>query len=637
MLKARRVLKEGDSGDYLLSSIIESEDPNHLSLVAEWCDRVVGFMHLTNNAIDQVVLNDHDFSDFPTVAAAIKHSSAFLINIFAVEDAFAEEAGCFVRAAFDHFGMDKVCVISLSADAIDFPLLRQMTRVPSAQRANPGVARHVVYFTTARSLLPINLECTNKNANWTFAVKMERTEVGTVVIETNTRKGLSEHCDIEDFLSNENPSSKIANLLSFTLHDSISEGAVRCILEDVLSFSDHHALLWQADADDVIPKMERIAKREFFPVRRRRRIQFPSNSKDGEPPFPIIHQNIWILPVRLLQRPRRSVHSRIVFVGASDCGLTAALELCQDEHLNYTNVTMVSRVAPSSSLPEYFTQQQSFLREQLETQNLTQLLSVCEGDVCHIDRQRGVVKTKGGESIGYDLLALTTGQQYDLSSSLSEKLGALPNVCGLNKCDIKTIDQLLEYAESTHGKIIVYGSSLQSLTFLRDEEFQDAPSLDADALRRLKSVISKFPFTAIRGQLVYWEARNNSLTTIKVLSENGDELVVTDISSLFYSGSKTISPSTFQVINSACLSFDGKFGAGSGTKYQSKFNIRTSHDQYSSSEIGAKLANVIKGHTVNGRLASEVVEEEPWSGTLPKVLTAKLPGMSLFRMVLAKL
>jgi hypothetical protein len=82
--------------------------------------------------------------------------------------------------------------------------------------------------------------------------------------------------------------------------------------------------------------------KDFVPVQRRRRIDYPNGLNDGKVPHAPLPYALRMFATNLLHEPRLTYNVKIVIVGASDTGLAVAERLLYTPHVNFTNITIVS-------------------------------------------------------------------------------------------------------------------------------------------------------------------------------------------------------------------------------------------------------------------------------------------------------
>lgn len=85
-----------------------------------------------------------------------------------------------------------------------------------------------------------------------------------------------------------------------------------------------------------------LVLKDFVPVKRRRRTDYPGGLNDGVTPHATLPYALRLFTTNLLHEPRLTYNVKIVIVGASDTGMAVAERLIYTPHLNFTNITVVS-------------------------------------------------------------------------------------------------------------------------------------------------------------------------------------------------------------------------------------------------------------------------------------------------------
>ena len=131
-----------------------------------------------------------------------------------------------------------------------------------------------------------------------------------------------------------------------------------------------------------------LVLKDFVPVQRRRRIQYPNDLNDGTPVHKSLPYGLRFFCVSLLHEPRLTYNVKIVIVGASDAGLGFAQRLVYTPHLHFTNVTLISADGlPTMEEGNYFSDSLCFDSTELKQIGLANYVNVIPGRVVGIHRE----------------------------------------------------------------------------------------------------------------------------------------------------------------------------------------------------------------------------------------------------------
>ncbi|KAL2917552.1 hypothetical protein HK105_202835 [Polyrhizophydium stewartii] len=375
----------------------------------------------------------------------------------------------------------------------------------------------------------------------------------------------------------------------------------------------------------------RIARREMVPVRRRRIIQFPNNVRDGVQLLLPLALNVQIITPALLFEPRVIVNSRIVVLGGSDVSTAFLEHLVYTPHLHFTHVTLISADgAPRVDDSGHFASSRCFTSLELKQQALEHFVEIIAESAAELDRESKLVRLSGGKTVQYDYLVLCPGLQFHVEK-LDPSLAQLQGVYSMNMGEHTTIvNGVRAFKDAHETTAIVFGRSVQAYAavemMLREgvagnrivmvdpvpasqPSCFDDPAVD----ERIFGELKRMGVQHLRGhRILRWGVDKStpvpSLFGVVLVNRETDETLRLQFADmLIYADERSIDMATFKLINNSCLVFDGRlvidkhfrtddpfiFGAGSVTKYASRYETKWSHANYDSREVGRRLAETL--------------------------------------------
>ncbi|KAJ3173742.1 hypothetical protein HDU88_002831 [Geranomyces variabilis] len=637
-----------------------------------------------------------------------KRPNAFCVSLFSIAAPYASQAHQLVKAAFSAFPDRDYCVVTTATVAAEIPLLRTFVPVPARRGMSDG---NVLYVANRFSVLdtPVVTIARAKEEDLsdvdTFVDELQgqddlraafRTatenrgsaavsvtgeplagQLVGVVITTGIdypeeKKQWTDQFEIADYTP--------ANLafVRAVLLNPLFVSCSRWVLEEVMRQTGLHALLHavpyavESENPTVVhltdAATQAVAKREFVPVRPRREIAFPNNLRDGVPVPPPLPCSLRVLAAPLLYERKIVVNTRIVVVGASDCGLGFLDKLAYNPRITFTNLTLIS----TNGLP--FTERDGnvpyvshrcFGTSELVQLGLPDHVRIVRGTVEEVDRLARRCVLEDGSVVNYDYVVLTPGVQFNITS-LGTGAAALHGIYTMNQGeDEDALD--IACAKSGEGRYVVYGRDMQAFAGVEMLLSRGVPghkiSLVIPPLRlpvscfnnavidsKVRDVMNALGVSTHDGYaLERIESEFGAVTGVVLRSPSNkpSKLAIRPVHAILYADDRSVAPGTFRVINDSCLVFDGRlvidkwfstpdsavFAAGTVTKYSSRYQTTWEHSLCDSREVGATLAEIMlprfdQSLEVNRALAEEASKD----ATLEK----KAPPPSPLRFTSAK-
>jgi hypothetical protein len=577
--------------------------------------------------------------------------NCFVISMYCMDPHYAAFSMAFVRFAFEIWTDLEFAVITLAPGKAENQLMRECTPVPNVDPQYD----HRLYVTnrygiqdliTIRKATQADLRAIKKlsvdlpgmehfhdcvHAQFqdvttfvSYVAVFANQIVGTMVLEQCSEhyaQAVTDQFDIESFFDIVwGPIVKKNCLVRYILVNPMFEHQLRYFSQEVMRRESINCLLYPRNTnalhDDAT---KRIVIREFVPVKPRRRIQFPDNIRDGIPVPDLIPHNLQILSVPLIYEPRMVVNSRLVVLGGSDAGVSFLESLVYTSHLHFSNLTLISRDGSPRVEDDAFVSARNYSSSTLMQLAIDYFVTIVPDNVTEIHRDQRLISTEQNGVIPYDYLFLTPGQQY-----LYGKLGnILPfqmrNVLNMNLSELEQIHLHLDSVIAQNGTVCIYGRSLQAYHTvnyllqkgLRGDQIHlvdpmtysylyDDPRLDQIMHRQLELANIQH----YQGYHIESTRHEDGKITLAKFKNSQADFAEIPCSLFLYADEKSVDPSTFQVINNACLVFDNAlvidskfrtndkyiYGAGSITKYSVETHTDWKQMYCNSAEVGRQLA-----------------------------------------------
>jgi hypothetical protein len=612
--------------------------------------------------------------------------NCFVVSMYCMDPNYAAFSMAFVRYAFQIWTDLEFAVITLAPGKAENQLMRECTPVPNIDPQYD----HRLYVTNRygiqeqikiRKAIQTDLRAIKKLAvdlpgmdhfhdcvhsqfqdSSTFVsyvAVFANQIVGTMVLEQCNElsaQALTDQFDIESFFDIIwGPIVKKNCLVRYILMNPMFEHQLRYFSQEVTRRESINCLLYPRNTnalhDDAT---KRIVVREFVPVKPRRRIQFPDNMRDGIPVPDLIPNNLQILSVPLIYEPRMVVNSRLVVLGGSDVGVAFLESLVYTTHLHFSNLTLISRNGNPSVHDDAFVSSRNYSSSSILQLSMDYFVNIVEDNVVEIHRDQRLLTTAQHGIIPYDYLFLTPGQQY-----LYGKLGSIlpfqmQNVLNMNLSELEKINAHLGSIVAQNASVCIYGRSLQAYQTvsyclqrgLKGEQIHlvdpltysylyDDPRLD----QIMHSQLDNAKVQHYQGYHIESTRHEDARITMAKFKNSQADFLEISCALFLYADEKSVDPSTFEVLNNACLVFDNAlvidskfrtndkyiFGAGSITKYSVETHTDWRQMYCNSAEVGRQLAWLVL-HLFDPTLDPKLYPKTLHQYRDAVKMAAKLPG-----------
>lgn len=483
-----------------------------------------------------------DPPDKPPKTEVLELCNAFAITLFCLDDAFESRAADFLDIAFDLFPEIDFCIITMPPTASESTLLRHFS-VPKSRPNNTfshvmyAMHRHALLgihdITVSRlgsSEVDIALSTITNNAQMNqvpFSESMKESarkrllkaislenvalidspsvvafkaecvgqHIATIVINSSLTdseskcQNLAENFCVEDVACTKfHKPLQQATLIDFSINP-IFQKQSRYILQEIMRQAKKTIIYIHSDPNSVSSALLAPVVSEFVQVKPQLAAQSnPSQlvalheanvAKGDKADVEVVNFALYILPQCLLSKPKQTNNTRIVVVGASDCGIAVLEALNLVRHTQFTNLKLISPSGLPQGQPSVHELGNNFVELlhprslyseiELGQLGLSNQVTTIPKKVVAIDRSASCVVIPAAnqaveDMVPYDILILTTGLQdctdtiigYDVE--LPEGVHFLTHAATAN-CAATAI----EYAATHQNKTIVYGGSLRAL------------------------------------------------------------------------------------------------------------------------------------------------------------------------------
>ncbi|KYM93723.1 Uncharacterized protein C20orf26 like protein [Cyphomyrmex costatus] len=412
---------------------------------------------------------------FPTPNGEI---NAFVLEMFATRDEMRPHwSHDFLEAAFDCFPHLEYCATLLRFSHPCHQFLQHFVRVPLRCNRDFPMTLYILH----RAVLREEITCrhartqdreaierllfttsTKREVLIDFDVAMDplqalQRDLNCFVFESNdTILGLAilcaerqvnfvkNHFHIEDYVSVESiPQNDYRRLLHFVLmpifstyHRFFFREIARLSELTIIFYRLHHkdetTLTWICPLisclNDMIPVDPRGQAKYEFPIVRENSNSCENNTKGERDDVAYNGFSLFMTSPRLVTMPRTIIDSRIVVVGASDCGIAFAEYLTLRLTQRYTQLTNLTLISPhgipfdnESSRSDLLPFRGRFHSGYRRCIVARTWLNIIYGTMTAINRKEKYVTVMNQGNFAYDYLVLTCGLQYQ-NSTLWEKI-----------------------------------------------------------------------------------------------------------------------------------------------------------------------------------------------------------------------
>ncbi|XP_033221292.1 cilia- and flagella-associated protein 61-like isoform X2 [Belonocnema kinseyi] len=692
--------EDQDSGlnQLLLAQSINLQSKIRISIIADTLGHIPNRrLTIPGIEVSELMLQELNSSNYSTSSFQGK-SNAFVLEIFSLQDYRDQEIGQgFLQAAFECIPSMDYCAILLPSTHHFFPFMENFVRVPLRFNKDFPMALYLAHRAVflgnfkSREAVPYDLE---ENLNQLLygilgkeaiikdcqeaVFKLNREKeclvffcedilIGIAVLSFEREINfLRRHYHIDDYVSIQNvPIDGHGRLLHFVIMP-IFAVCHRFFYREIMRITGMSILyyrLYERDAraltrthplvsclNDMIPVEPRI-KTEFKFQHYYENNLNPSMSYQEE------RFSLFMMTPQLSTISKPVINTKIVVVGASDCGM-AFIEMLvfasRADSANFTNVTLIS----TNGLP--YEKNRTCLEKKFIPFNgrychaYRQMkagrawFNIINGTVSAINRKQKYVTVKKLGHLTYDYLILTCGLQFQKPRLPKQK----KNWNGENPTESETpinclsinddtdaavcVKSLKNWTENLTTKkwIVFYGWNIECYCALNaflemgvkgswitliepplpgcemhDKVFFNNSEVDIAVMNNI--VESGVKILSGR-DLIDWELEDNSnggkvIKNLKIESKSETETVPCDILMSF--SEKRIQLETFMAFSRAGLVFDGLlvidsrwrtndpfiFAAGTVTKYSRKYFADLSKlKNFNSLEVGERLAKHLK-------------------------------------------
>eukprot|EP00762_Andalucia_godoyi_P000044 ANDGO_02267.mRNA.1 hypothetical protein NAEGRDRAFT_73596 len=487
-------------GDYYLAELLERQDKDNRTLVAEVVGEAVGLMRISAVDFDPNILAKCFHLDpydnlVKTVSNGQKVSNAFRVQLFTVAEDWESRCIDFLQPAFDLFPDKDYCIMTVPYTATSLEILRTFTPVAPRLSNTYGQALFVFHrFSLLKQLrvVPVgnfpafgdkfaklihgltNREAVQEivyqsaEAKMAFAVSCGEELIGVNALDPSFDvQSSKEAFDVDAFVSPQVHADSRHCMLSACLINPVFLRQTPFFLRDTMRLSGKSVMHYKIQVgsvpsvvvDFMIPVAPRRGIETLDIVRERLASQVPPSI-------------LYVTRNKLLSEPVTVNNSRIVIVGASDTGLSIIYNLLMIPDVKFRNITLVSPHglpnAPTLSPTSFKPVTHTFMPEEYARLLLDPHLRVVENRLTDFYRDRKMVVLSDNAMVPYDYLVLATGQQYKLSRKVHSKDKPIPDGFFVVR-DVEAEHDFRDFISDTIAPsqddldpILVYGATLDA-------------------------------------------------------------------------------------------------------------------------------------------------------------------------------
>ncbi|CAL7938183.1 unnamed protein product [Xylocopa violacea] len=651
-------------------------------------------------------------------------TNAFVLEIFATQEHIKRRCSRnFVEAAFECYQNLDYCAILLPFSHPPLPLLEHFVRVPLRCNKDYPMTLYVTHRAAllvqvrpreaglsdregVQELLQRIPKADRVLADFDAAVKKERTDLYCYVFQWNDAiVGVAILCaekevtyirrryHVEDHIAARNiPEDAYGRILHFVLMPIFSIH-LHYFFCEIMRFTGMIVLYYRL-TENALSALTRthpltICLNRMVPVNPRQRIEYKYSGfvETDEPEEETEPFSLFMTTPRLAMIPSSIVESKIVVVGASDCGVAFLEHLALSQSFKrFTNLTLIS---PNGLPFDSETNDASarlvpfkgrYCRKYRRLVAARTWINIVYGTVVAIQRKKKYVSVMYQGNIEYDYLILTCGLQYQ-RPRFQEELEAqkkgeysereTPWNCITINDDteaamcLEKIESLTDNLEFER-KIIFYGHNVDCYCALQgllefgvkgswitliqpplepcathDTAFYNDCELYVEVMNSIRGNDIEI---LVGWQLIDWylmdSPKGKMIESIVIRLKGETRTLYCDALVIFLE--KTINMNIFLAICKAGLVFDGRlvidpdmrtndpsiFAAGTMTKYRRKLYADSwQHVYFYSAEIGERLAKVLRS-IIDSHHRGVYTPFEPYKGkTFLAIPVFRLPNI----------
>ncbi|XP_076395466.1 cilia- and flagella-associated protein 61 [Megachile rotundata] len=672
---------------------------------------------------------DEDSQDSKDIKLPIRpiyygEPNAFVLEIFTLHQDISDRwSQNFIQAAFECFPHLDYCCILLPFSHSFLPFLEHFVRVPLRCYMDYPMTLYLTHRAAVlgriscraavssdkdklRDLLQGIPKSEKIMVDFQAAVDEKQTDLRCYVFQWNDAIiGLTILCaekdttyirrryHVEDYIAVKNvPYDAYCRILHFVLMP-IFAIHLQSFFREVMRLTDTIVLYYRL-TESSLSALTRsqplaICLHGMYTVCPRRRIdyKFRGYIETDEPEDATESFSLFMTTPRLAGTMTAIIDTRIVVVGASDCGVAFLEQLvfgASQSYSRFASLTLISTNGLPFDTERNITIERMtpfygrFCREYRRTVPIRTFINVVYGTALTIDRKQKTVSVVNEGNISYDYLILTCGLQYykprfqeELQAQKRGELVELktPWNCLTINDDTQAIECLEKIQSLTNNfedekNIILYGHNIDCycalqgllefgvngswITLIRPplqpcETNETIFFNDCEVYKEtMNSIVRSGVKVLVGWEVVDWRVKDlEEEQTIEaiVLHSRGKTKTI-DCDAFVNFKEKTINMKIFLAICRAGLVFDGQlvidpefktndpsiFAAGTITKYRRKFYAESrQHKYYSSIEIGERLATVLRSIIYNQHRHNEVANNPTKDKTFLTLPVFRLP------------
>ena len=424
--------------------------------------------------------------------------------------------------------------------------------------------------------------------------------------------------ELDDFLELNLYKPRQHIMLQYLAINPIFRPRLPLFLKGIMRQLNRHTVFYRDFMDREIPE---IILQRFLQVRPRRQLAHRPSPVDDSDPFALS-----LMSNRLLSEPRANVNTRIVVVGASDCGLSFIESLLFVPYLNFTNVTLVSPSGLPTGDNDWMPATLAYPARLLLQLDLDDRVHVAESVMVDIDREEKIIVLDEGASLPYDYLVITSGLQDQTIEKMRGGGTLIEGVFSLsNEEDVENVKSYIhDEFQNSDAEAVVYGSTVAAYTAIqgllsmgigaerirlvmppseRDYTAFNDPYVD----ERMAVLLHELDIPVERDLTINKLEHDDEGALIAVGLERRSEVVRFPCELLLCCDEPDIDADVFKALNNNSLVYDGRlvinsafqtndqsiFAAGTMVKFSRRYYTRLPIEYCDTKEVGQKLAEIM--------------------------------------------